>query len=126
MVMDNAMIRKCGSFFSYCNGNCSDCEANNFAVATDTTISTQYTQAVDYATPQEDEFGKPTSDAYEKAKKDCELYSNCIYLSRKRKNELLDDLCDERASEKFYVEMYEKCKEIVRRYEIYEEITSTK
>ena len=65
---------------------------------------------------------KPTKEEYEKAKAEKEYFGGCLHLSRKRRDELIDELCKEREAEKHYREMYEQYKDIVRRYEIYEEI----
>ena len=70
----------------------------------------------------EDSLVKPTVQEYEASKKECEYFSRCVSLARKRQNELLDELCKERSNEKFYAEQYKKHKDIVRRYEIYEEL----
>ena len=71
-----------------------------------------------------EDFSKPSKEEYEKAKKDREYIGTCLNLCRKRKNELIDELCRERDSEKFYMEMYEKHRDIIRRYEIYEEMAA--
>lgn len=65
---------------------------------------------------------KPSKEEYEASKKEQVYFSDCIRLSRQRQNELLDTLCEERSAEKMYMEIYEKHREIVRRYEIFEEI----
>jgi hypothetical protein len=112
---ENRVIRTCGSSFAYCNGNCSSCEANN-------TYATTSTDTVEAPTYDIDAFCRPSKEAYEKAKMDREYIGTCLNLSRKRKNELIDELCKEREAEKFYMEMYEKHREIIRKYEIYEEL----
>jgi hypothetical protein len=68
------------------------------------------------------DFGKPSKEEYEKAKKDKEYAANCLFLSRKRRDDLIDELTRERGHEKLYMELYEKHQDIIRRYEIYEEI----
>ena len=65
---------------------------------------------------------KPSKEEYEKAKKDKEYAANCLFLSRKRRDDLIDELVREREHEKLYKELYEKHLDIIRRYEIYEEI----
>ena len=71
------------------------------------------------------ELGKPTREAYEKAKQDREFAATSLHLCRKRRDELIDALAEARESEKFYMELYEKHREIIRRYEIYEELERT-
>jgi hypothetical protein len=68
------------------------------------------------------ELGKPTAEEYEKAKKDKEYAANALFLCRKRRDDLIDELSREREHEKFYMELYEKHRDIIRRYEIYEEL----
>lgn len=70
------------------------------------------------------ELDKPSKEAYEKAKKDREYTANALFLCRKRRDDLIDELSREREHEKLYMEMYEKHREIIRRYEIYEELES--
>jgi hypothetical protein len=65
---------------------------------------------------------KPTVEEYEKAKKDREYAANALFLCRKRRDDLIDELSREREHEKFYMELYEKHRDIIRRYEIYKEI----
>ena len=76
------------------------------------------------AFPEDDGVGKPTKEQYEKSKKLKADVSHWIRESRKRQEELLDKLCAERACEKDYKEIYDVHNDIVRRYEIYEEIES--
>lgn len=68
------------------------------------------------------DLSKPTKEEYEKSLKERDYFGNWIHMSRKRQNELLDELCEERSTEKLYLEMYEKHKDIIRRYEIYTEL----
>lgn len=112
-MVNNAAIHKCGSSFAYCSGNCTDCEANS-------TYTTTSTEAL--VEEAEDLLGKPSKEEYEKAKKDKEYAANCLFLSRKRRDDLIDELAREREHEKLYKELYEKHLDIIRRYEIYEEI----
>jgi hypothetical protein len=72
------------------------------------------------------ELGKPTKEEYEKAKKDKEYAANALFLCRKRRDDLIDELAKERDHEKFFLELYEKHRDIIRRYEIYEEIEASK
>lgn len=69
------------------------------------------------------EFGKPTEEEYEKAKKDKEYAANALFLCRKRRDDLIDELSREREHEKLYLALYEKQRDIIRKYEIYEEIS---
>jgi hypothetical protein len=68
------------------------------------------------------ELGKPTKEEYEKAKKDKEYAANALFLCRKRRDDLIDELAKERDHEKFFLELCEKHHDIIRRYEIYEEL----
>jgi hypothetical protein len=68
------------------------------------------------------DLGEPTKEEYEQAKESKKLASDALWLSRKRKDELIDALAKERESEKFYMELYEKHRGIIRKYEIYEEL----
>jgi hypothetical protein len=70
------------------------------------------------------DLSKPSKEEYEKAKKDKEYAANALFLCRKRRDDLIDELCREREHEKLYMEMYEKHRDIIRKYEIYEEIKS--
>ena len=80
--------------------------------------------AMEYGNEEEANYNlsKPSKEEYEKAKQEVSYFSECIRLSVNRKNELLDELCAERESEKIYRAAYEKQRDIVRRYEIYEEL----
>lgn len=118
---DNSAIRPCGASYAYCNGNCAECEVNH-------TYATNSTEAkarrMDDVLPEcdVDAFGKPSKEAYEKAKQNREFAATSLHLCRKRRDELIDALARERESEKFYMELYEKHRDIVRRYEIYSEL----
>ena len=68
------------------------------------------------------DFGKPSKEEYEKAKKDKEYAANALFLCRKRRDDLIDELSREREHEKFYMELYEKHRATIRKYEIYEEL----
>ena len=70
------------------------------------------------------DVSKPSKEAYENAKKDKEYAANALFLCRKRRDDLIDELSREREHEKFYMEIYEKHREIIRRYEIYEELAN--
>lgn len=68
------------------------------------------------------DLGKPSKEEYEKAKKDKEYAANALFLCRKRRDDLIDELSREREHEKFYMEQYEKHRDVIRKYEIYEEL----
>lgn len=118
---DTNMIRPCGASFSYCNGNCADCEVNNTYATNSTDAISRYCvgEQINY---EVDAFGKPSKEAYEKAKQDKEFAATSLSMCRKRRDELIDALAKEREAEKLYLELYEKHREIVRKYEIYEEL----
>ena len=121
-AFNEQMIRPCGASYSYCNGNCAECEANNTYATNSTEAKSRYQQP-DYDC---DAFGKPSKEVYEKAKKDKEFAATSLHMCRKRRDELIDALAKERDSEKFYMELYEKYREIIRKYEIYEELEADK
>jgi hypothetical protein len=50
--------------------------------------------------------------------------SDSLRLCRQRKDELIDALAKERDNEKRYTELYEMNRDIVRKYEIYEELAA--
>jgi len=68
------------------------------------------------------DLSKPTIEDYEKAKQDREYAANALFLCRKRRDDLIDELAREREHEKFYLQMYEKHRDIIRRYEFYEKL----
>ena len=72
----------------------------------------------------DDGVSKPSKAHYEQSKKTCGNLAQWIGMSRKRQNELLDALFEERESEKAYVQSYKAHQDLIRRYEIYEEIQS--
>ena len=115
---ETGAVHKCGFSYAYCNGNCNDCPNTNTWATTSTDAISRYAQP-DYDC---DAFGKPSKEVYEKAKKDKEFASNALWASRKRRDELIDALAKERESEKLYMELYEKHRDIIRKYEIYEEL----
>lgn len=118
---ETAAVRRCGASYAYCNGNCSECEANRTYATNSTETKSMY---MNYTLPEcdVDAFGKPSKEAYEKAKKDKEFAATSLRMCRKRRDELIDALAQERESEKFYMELYEKHRDIIRKYEIYEEL----
>lgn len=68
------------------------------------------------------DFGKPSKDAYDSAKQNLMFASDSLRLCRKRRDELIDALAQERENEKNYIELYEMNRDIIRKYEIYEEL----
>ena len=118
LTSNNESIHKCGNGWQYCNGDCSSCDMGN----THTTTSTDLpTLTIPYDI---DAFGKPSKEAYERAKKDREYVGTSLHLCRKRRDELIDALAKERDNEKLYMELYERHRDIIRKYEIYEELES--
>ena len=111
---ETSAVHKCGSSYAYCNGNCNDCPNSNTWATTSTTMTEP--------TYDCDAFGKPSKEAYERAKENKAFASNALWACRKRRDELIDELAKERESEKHYVELYELNRDIIRKYEIYEEM----
>lgn len=70
------------------------------------------------------DLGKPSKDAYDRAKQNLMFASDSLRLCRKRRDELIDALAQERENEKSYIELYEMNRDIVRKYEIYEELAN--
>ena len=67
-------------------------------------------------------ISKPTQEEYEKAKEEMNTFAKWVGMARNKQTELIDALVIERENEKMYRKMYEKNKEVVSRYEIYEKI----
>lgn len=112
------MIRPCGGGYQYCDGECTTCSLANTTYSTttpqiDIPIATKATA---------DSLEKPTRDQYDESKQAMNDLSRWIRLSQERQRALMDDLLQERTNEKTYVASYEMHRDIVRRYEIYEEI----
>lgn len=63
------------------------------------------------------DFHKPTTEEYNKAKEDMSNFARWIRLSRERQTSLIDELAKERESEKMYLGLYERSKDICRMYE---------
>lgn len=114
------MIRPCGGGYQYCDGECPTCSLAN------TTYSTNTSQIVMPITTKAtaDGLEKPTRAQYDESKQAKSDLSRWIRLSQERQRALMDDLLQERTNEKTYVASYEMHRDIVRRYEIYEEIAS--
>lgn len=129
------MFRPCGGGYQYCDGHCADCDFNNMTYST-TTASDDQTYSslttLDNTPPtvtfrafkEDDGFSKPTKAQYEESKVAKASLSDWICRSRKRQEELMDELLKEHNSEKDYRGMYEAHKDVIRRYELYEELES--
>jgi putative methionine-R-sulfoxide reductase with GAF domain len=73
---------------------------------------------------EDDGISKPTKEQYENSKKMRSDLSDWIRRSKKRQDELLDELFKERQAEKDYLGFYKAHQDVVRRYELYEEIAA--
>lgn len=67
-------------------------------------------------------FTIPTKAEYEQHKKCMSELASWMRLSRKRQEQLLDELYEERESYKLYLTSYEQHKEETRKYEICQDI----
>lgn len=67
-------------------------------------------------------FEIPTSEQYEEAKKTLGWLANSIATSKRKQQQLVDELCEERNTEKTYLDCYNRNKEIVFLYETYKTI----
>lgn len=65
---------------------------------------------------------KPTLEEYEKAKQEYKTYCSWLRMAREKKNEIIDALAVERQNELLYLKQAEKQHDIIRCYEIYEQI----
>lgn len=65
---------------------------------------------------------KPTLEEYEKAKQDYKTYCSWLRMAREKKNELIDALAVERQNELIYLKQSEKQHDVIRCYEIYEQL----
>ena len=110
-------IRPCGSDFVYCGGDCINCNINKQTTSTSTSNSVQYN-----AFKEDDGISKPTQEMYMKSLEAKKSLADWIRRSRKRQEELMDELLKERTNEKDYKSMYEAHHDLVRRFELYEEI----
>jgi hypothetical protein len=119
--MDKA-IRPCGGGWQYCDGNCATCNFTNMEYGT----TTGPVEGAGHATSTDyDTLSKPTEEQYEASKQARSTFCDWVRTSRKRQTFLIDELSKERALEKEYQEMCDLHKDIVRRYEIYEEIEAS-
>ena len=127
------MIRPCGNGYQYCNGHCAECDFNKTSYSTTTglddpvyspitTFTAQEPTVTFKASAEDDGLSKPSKEQYEASKAAKASLADWIRRSKRRQEELLDELLKERTSEKDYKGMYDAHKEVVRRYEIYEEL----
>lgn len=65
---------------------------------------------------------KPTRVEYEEALNTKETFARWINLEAKRRDKLLDELCDVVDNIKLYKAQYDKANEIIEKYVIYEQI----
>lgn len=66
--------------------------------------------------------GIPTLEEYEKAKQEYKNYCSWLRMAREKKNELIDALAVERENELLYLKQAERQLDIIRCYEIYEQV----
>ena len=65
---------------------------------------------------------RPTLEEYEKAKQEYKTYCSWLRTTREKKNELIDALAIEMENELLYLKQAEKQHDIIRCYEIYEQL----
>lgn len=65
---------------------------------------------------------KPTLEEYQKAKEEYKTYCSWLRMAREKKNDLIDALAVERENELLYLKQDEKQHDIIRCYEIYEQL----
>lgn len=129
------MIRPCGGGYQYCDGHCAECGFNNTTYSTTTnpnsptfssitTLDNTPPTVTFRAAAGDDGFSKPTREQYENSKAAKASLADWIRRSKKRQEELMDELLKERTQEKEYQGMYDAHKDLVRRYEIYEELAT--
>ena len=110
MMTNDKMIRPCGSTYAFCTGICEGCSVNNTYATNSTSNDSSCT------------IGQPTKESYEFSKSCMKDLSSWMHASRKRQDELLDELCKERENEKSWKELYDGHAEVIRKYEIYEQL----
>ena len=118
---DQKAFRPCGTGWQFCAGNCTTCDLNLTTYSNTTNGEVAYTYS---SAATEDSMSKPTEAQYKESKDARNNLSKWIAMSRKRQSDLLDDLFRERCLEKDYQAMYDAHKDLIRRYEIYEELES--
>lgn len=67
-------------------------------------------------------MNKPTLEEYEKAKQDYKTFYSWARLAKEKKDKLIDELAIERENELRYSKCAEEQHDIIRCYEIYEQI----
>lgn len=65
---------------------------------------------------------KPTREEYENALKDKKMLNEWLSMEYKTRDELLDKLLNSRETIKMYQEALNQSKDIIQRYEIYQEV----
>lgn len=69
-------------------------------------------------------MGCPTKEEYEKALEDKKFLVNAFSMEHKRRDKLIDELCKSQDTLKTYEQAIEYQKNIIQKYEIYQEIQS--
>lgn len=69
-------------------------------------------------------MGKPTVEEYEKALQERNNLRSWLSMEHKRRDEFLDELLNSRENIKMYKKSLEKVNDVIRKYEIYQEIES--
>lgn len=67
-------------------------------------------------------MNKPTKEEYEKAVEEYKQFEKWLELEVEKQNKLLDELIHTRSNIRGYEQYLEKRKEIIQKYQIYEEI----
>ena len=71
-------------------------------------------------------MGKPTVEEYEKALQERNDLRSWLSMECKRRDEFLDKLLKSRENIKMYEKSLEKANDVIRKYEIYQEIENGK
>ena len=71
-------------------------------------------------------MGKPTVEEYEKALQERNDLRSWLSMECKRRDEFLDKLLNSRENIKMYEKSLEKANDVIRKYEIYQEIENGK
>lgn len=123
-MFSDYMIRPCGNDYQYCDGHCAACDRQSMVYGTTTTTNTEPDTYTYRAFTEDDGLSKPSLEQYEASKAAKQSLGEWIRHSKKRQEDLLDDLVKEREVEKGYRGMYDAHCEVIRRYEIYEELAN--
>lgn len=67
-------------------------------------------------------MSKPTREEYDKAVQDVSNFASWIGMERDRQNKLLDEICNCRKNIKLYEEAYLNAKNVILKYNMYEEL----